>query len=342
MRKTCVLLGLLVAAICAEGARGDTLAEIKERGTLVWGADAEGGGPYVYPDPANPRAMIGFEAELAGALAGELGVKAQFFQGPWHELPALLGTKQIDVVLNGYELTPSRAARMGHTRPYYIYQLVLLGRRGNPRLASWEDLDERREGRSKWQIGVLQSSAAQFYLEEHFPQTVDVRLYEGTTDSMREVENDKLDAVLVDLPAAVFYAERFAKLEPIGAPVNGGYYVMLVRKDDTALRDALDAAIDKLLADGRLEAIYRRYGLWNDLQDALVSLGGKSDEALGIRAEKLSGWAVIKSRGWLLVAAAGVTVLLACASMPLAMALGLAVALARMYGPAPLRWLAIG
>jgi polar amino acid transport system substrate-binding protein len=90
MRNSCVLLGLLASAICAEPARGDTLAEIQKRGTLIWGADAEGGGPYVYPDPANPRAMIGFEAELADALAGELGVTARFFQGPWHELPALL------------------------------------------------------------------------------------------------------------------------------------------------------------------------------------------------------------------------------------------------------------
>jgi polar amino acid transport system substrate-binding protein len=342
MRPSCLLLGLVLAAVCARAARGDTLAEIQKRGTLIWGADAEGGGPYVYPDPQNPRSMIGFEAELADAVAGRLGVKARFFQGPWHNLPALLGTTQIDVVLNGYELTPSRAARMDHTRPYYIYELVLLGRRDNKRLASWDDLARLPPGGRKFKIGVLQASAAQFYLEESFSDTVRVVVYEGATDSMREVENDKLDAVLTDLPAAVFYADRFAQLKQIGQPVERGYYVMLLRQGDTRLRDALNAAIDKLLADGRLEAIYRRYGLWNDTQNELVNLAGRSDEQLGIRAKKIGGWAVIKSRGWLLVEAAGVTVVLACVSMPLAMALGLAVALARNYGPAPLRWAAIG
>jgi polar amino acid transport system substrate-binding protein len=342
MRKLCVLLGLLASAICAINARGDTLAEIRKRGTLIWGADAEGGGPYVYPDPADPRSMIGFEAELADALAAELGVKARFFQGPWHNLPALLGTTQIDVILNGYELTPARAARMDHTRPYYIYELVLLGRRNNLRLASWDDLKHIPPGGKKLKIGVLQSSAAQFYLEGNFADTVEIVVYEGTTDSMREVENNKLDAVLVDLPAAVFYRDRFAKLVQIGSPVGRGYYVMFVRKGDTALRDVLDTAIDKLLASGRLESIYRRYGLWNVAQNELVDLQDASDEELGIRATKLGGWAVIRSRGWLLVEAAGMTVLLACVSMPLAMALGLAVALARMYGPAPARWAAIG
>ena len=34
--------------------------------------------------------VIGFEVELADALAEELGVKAQFFQGAWDDLPALL------------------------------------------------------------------------------------------------------------------------------------------------------------------------------------------------------------------------------------------------------------
>ena len=58
-----------------------------------------------------------------------------------------------------------------------------------------------------------------------------------------------------------------------------------------------------LLADGRLEQIYRRYGLWNDLQHTLVDLGGKSDEQLGIHAERIGGWAVIRSRGMLLVEA---------------------------------------
>jgi polar amino acid transport system substrate-binding protein len=322
-------------------ARADTLADIQSRGVLVWGADAEGGGPYVYPDPDDPRKMVGFEAEFAAALAAELGVRAEFCQANWHNLPALLGTGQIDIVLNGYELTPSRAALMEHSRPYYIYQLVLLGRRGNSRLTSWADLRTGAADGKKFKIGVLQSSAAQFYLEEHFADTVQIVVYEGTTDSMREVETGKLDATLADLPAAIFYRDRFAALAQIGEPVAPGYYVILLRKGDTALRDALNAALGKLLADGRLEAIYKRYGLWNPLEEELLSLGA-SDEELGIRAQRLRGWEAIRSRGWLLVEAAGMTVLLACASMPLAMALGLVVALGRMYAPPPVRWAAIG
>jgi His/Glu/Gln/Arg/opine family amino acid ABC transporter permease subunit len=338
------LLGLLFLSIFprAASADSDALRAIRARGRLIWGADSEGGGPYVYPDPNDPRHMIGFEAELADLLAGEIGVKAQFFQGPWQNLPALLGTGRIDVVLNGYELTPARAGKMAHTRPYYVYQLVLLGRPDNPRLKNWDDLRARLDGEPKKKIGVLEASGAHAYLADHFADDVEIVMYEGTTDAMREVENGKLDATLADLPAATFYRDRFAGLATIGEPVGPGYYVIFLRAGDTTLRDALDRALETLLADGRLQRLYEKYALWTEPQHQLASLSGRSDAELGIRATQLRGWAVIRSRGWILVEAAGMTILLAAVSMPLAMLVGLVVAIGRMYGPAPVRWLMIG
>jgi len=335
------LLAVVLVGAVAAPAAGDTLATIRSRGVLVWGADAEGGGPYVFPNPDDPQRMSGFEVELAELLAQQLGVKERFFQGPWQNLPALLNTRQIDVVLNGYELTPSRASDMLHTRPYYIYELVLLGRRDNPRLTSWDDLKRAAADGKPLKVGVLQASGAHHYLEEHYSDAADIVVYDGTTDAMREVETGKLDATLADGPAVVFYRDRFAGLKQIGQSVGRGYYVLFTRKGDETLRDALDQALGKLISDGRLQALYEKYGIWNEAQHALADLS-TDDAALGIHASRLRGWAVIRSRGWLLVEAAGMTLLLAVVAMPLAMLLGLLVALGRMYGPLPLRWLLIG
>jgi polar amino acid transport system substrate-binding protein len=334
-----VWLLLAVGIVLAPETRGDELETIRSRGALIWGADAEGGGPYVYPDPANPRRMTGFEAELAQHLADEIGVRPEFFQGPWQNLPALLGTRQIDIVLNGYELTPVRAAEMEHTRPYYVYQLVLLGPRTGGRVRSWRDLDSNVAGQPKPKVGVLQATGAHHYLLEHYAQSVEIVVYDGTTDAMREVETGRLDATLTDLPAATFYGRRFAALAQVGQPVGGGYYVIFMRQGQAALRDVLNRALEKLIAGGELRAIYEKYGLWNAAQEALASLGARSDAELGIRATKMRGWEAIRSRGRILVQAAGVTILLACLSMPIAIVLGLLVAIGRMYGPAPLRWL---
>jgi polar amino acid transport system substrate-binding protein len=323
-------------------AQADALDTIVSRGVLVWGGDSEGGGPYVYPDPDHPSRVQGFENTLAELLAAELGVRAEFFQGPWQNLPALMNTGQIDIVLNGYELTPARAGRMEHTHPYYIYQLALLARHGNPSLQSWSDLETPKDGNHRPTIGVLEGSGAHTYLNEHYARQVEIIAYEGTTDAMREVETGKLDGTLADLPAVVFYRDRFKELVPIGEPVGRGYYVIFMRRGEARLRDALDQALDRLLASGRLQSLYEKYGLWNDAQQGLAAAATSGDEGLGIHATDVHGWAVIRSRGGLLLEAAWMTILLACLSMPLAIVLGLLVALGRMYGPPPLRILLLG
>ena len=53
-----MLRALLSLALAAPGP-GDTLTEILARGSFTWGADEEGGGPYVFPDPADPERRVG-------------------------------------------------------------------------------------------------------------------------------------------------------------------------------------------------------------------------------------------------------------------------------------------
>jgi polar amino acid transport system substrate-binding protein len=43
--------------------------QIRKWGVLLWGSDAEGGAPYVFPDPNDPSRRIGFEVDLAMAIA---------------------------------------------------------------------------------------------------------------------------------------------------------------------------------------------------------------------------------------------------------------------------------
>src|SRR3954454_21522090 len=99
--RTLAFLALLLAF--AAPTRADGLDDVRKRGELVWGADQEGGGPYVFPREDDPSRVTGFEVELADALAHSLGVRARFAQWPWDKMPELLRSRKIDVVLNGYE-----------------------------------------------------------------------------------------------------------------------------------------------------------------------------------------------------------------------------------------------
>jgi polar amino acid transport system substrate-binding protein len=166
---------------------------------------------------------------------------------------------------------------------------------------------------------------------------------------MREVKSKNLDATVQDLPPAIFYRNRFLDLHFVDAPVGLGYYVMYLRPGDERLRDELDARLLDLIHSGELQAIYERYGIWNGTQERLGSPGLGQPVAASLatpgsteQSKESRGWAVLTRNLPVLLEAAGVTVLLTCLAMPVAIVLGLFLALGRLYGPAPLRWLLNG
>src|SRR5690349_540075 len=129
-----VLALAATAASCGRGGtpEGGTLERIRERGEITWGADVQGGEPYVSEDPANPDHLIGFEVEIAEALARRLGVKARFVQNNWSNLVPSLERGDFDIAMNGIEATAERQERILLSRPYFVYGLTLAVRDGSP------------------------------------------------------------------------------------------------------------------------------------------------------------------------------------------------------------------
>lgn len=353
-RAVFALLALALVVLAPGRARADLLDTVRGRGTLIWGADQEGGGPYVYPRDDAPDVVTGFEVELAELVARELGVKAQFFQGNWDKLPDLARTGQIDVVLNGYELTPEREAVLEASKPYYVYALQLLVKRGSS-IDGFAGLEQKPGAK----VGVLGGSAAESLVTERVGPKSAVS-YDGNTDAMREVETGKLDATVQDTPIVAFYLPRFPDLVAAGPATAEGLYVMYAKKGERRFIEAIDGALGRLLVSGELERLYAKYGLWNEQQKRLPALLGvetktpvpapsapsssgeppppPAPQAAPIRAsERPRGFAVASTYGGTLVEAAGITILLSLASFPLAVLIGLFVALGRLYGP---RWVA--
>lgn len=325
---------------------------IQQRGVLVWGADQEGGGPYIFPDPSEPTRLRGFEVELAELLGAKLEVETRFSQGQWDKLPDLLTRGDIDIVLNGYEWSPTWFERYGTSVPYYIYDLQFLANARDHLLSSPDDL--RSPGpRGKRRVAVLGGSAAESYLQAEFGESITLVPYDGVTDALRAVElgTDGVDATLQDTPIVTFYLEGFPGLKRIGDPVGRGYYVILCPRDEPELLGAINQAIIDSLRDGSLRQILTRYRLWNETQqlraletrpDGRFSAvpsrieSGEGSEAFDELEESYSavrGWEVVVQRWPFLLSGAWLTVQLSFISMPLAILLGLLMAISRLYGP---------
>jgi polar amino acid transport system substrate-binding protein len=322
-----LLIGLLSLAVAHAGESPDALDRIQKAGVLKWGADAEGGAPYVFPDPQQPDRLIGFEVEIADALAHKLGVRAQMVQNQWDSLVPALQRGNFDIVLNGLEITDEHRRQIAMSLPYYVYTQQIITRKDNTSLTNLDSL----KGKA---VGTLSGTVAQRLLEQR--GGVDVRVYPGQVEPFRDLNNGRIDAVILDLPIAVYYLTKEPNLKRSGEPFAPGYYGIGVRKEDLTLLAALNKAIAELQADGTLEKIYRRWDLW-DQHQLLLAEYRPAKAAEPTSFSSLRHWQTYLP---LLLKGAVVTVEISLLAMIVAIALGLALALMRLYAVAPVRWLA--
>ncbi len=209
--------------------------------------------------------------------------------------------------------------------------------RGGP-VRSWADFELPRPGGGAWKVGVLGMSAADSFAQRFQGDNVRIFTFDGATNAMRAVRNGQIDATLQDLPAARHYIrspEFRDSLALVGPPEGCGYYVIYTRKEDIQLRDAIDRAIGHLIESGELRAIYEKYDIWNEAQDVLKARGPATNDPAGPRRPAFD-FGLLRRFGPSLLVAALTTIVLSCTAMPLAMALGLMVAIGRVYGPWPL------
>jgi polar amino acid transport system substrate-binding protein len=332
----CGLVSLGIATCLIAAAVGPVSAAEPASGSFLrWGGDSSGGAPYIIAgDGNNPPG--GFEAELAENLARKLGLRPLFVPRSWDMLPQDLerGT-EIDIILNGYEWWPERERTMASTIPYYVCKIQLAVRDDSP-IRDWNDLHRDRSGK-QLRVGVLSESSAHRYLKNNFTDD-EVKIIalsdEGITGVLSKVRSGELDATVIDVPAGIWYVAQghsFGDLKLRGQPIEPCYYVIYCRPADVALRERLNDALLSAERDGSLKAILSKYDLWNDDQKELSTLAEHWPPQTAAVQPSLA------TQFRLLLKAAGVTVLLACLSMPLAIVLGLLVAVGRLYGP---RWLA--
>ena len=327
---------LALLAACGGRVSSSGLERLQQAGELRWGADRQGGEPFVYEDPAQPQVLRGFEVELAAALARELGVRPRFVQNDWSTLVPSLERGTFDIALNGLEVTPARAGRIAFSRPYFLFAERLVTRAGDQRFTDLASLRGQR-------VGTLANSQAWDLLLGEGAAPVP---YEGADEPFIDLANGRTEAVLLDDIIVERYAPRHPTLRQRGELALGRYAIG-VRRDEPALLAALDAALDRIVASGELRRILAHNGVDSSRQDRLAALraGVGADAALAQPAARPLARPPARPPArplarpldrhqlLLFLQAAAATLLISVAAMALAIPLGVLLALTRLYLP---------
>lgn len=284
--------------------------------SLRWGADGSGGAPYVFVDPQNPSKYIGYEKEIAEALAKVLHVKEEYVPTDWEGLIASLKRKEFDVILNGLEPTSDREKEILFSKPYYIYRMILTVRKDDNKIKSLDDCKKLNI-----EVGTLVNTAMSRVLEN---EKIKIKPYQDPVGAYEDLELGRIEAILMDDPAEMYYARSNANFKWACEPFNPGYFVIGIRKGDDSTKKKIDAAIDTIINNGTMEHILRKWTMWSDAQNKL-----KSSTHVEI-IKKTFNWGEGLLR---LCHAAAITILLAFGAMLIAVVLGLPLSFGQTRGP---------
>ena len=294
------------------------------------------------PNPRNPEEIIGFEVDIADALGKRLGMEPRFVQQQWDGLVPGLQRGEYDAVIAGLEITEERLERISFSSPYYYSTLSITTRIDETRIRTAPDLPTHN-------VGTLKASLAERYLLQL--GKVEVKTYDNQAHPYIDLLLGRLDAVVMDTPIALYYAYspqfRSVELPSTTFPIAIG-----IRKDDSQLLASVNSALSEMRTDGTLKTIYQRWGMYNSStadyfgDRAPVSNANADrfrDYIDAIQTER-TPWEQLQqylSFVPLLLRGALVTLEISFAAMAVAIALGLILAIIRVFGSRWLAWPAV-
>jgi polar amino acid transport system substrate-binding protein len=306
---------------------------------LRWGADPDSNAPYSFYGTQNQ--LTGFEYEIINAVANYLGRKAQFVQNDWDGLIPGLERDLYDCVICGIEITPEKSEQVLFSDPYYVTFEQYVSRRGSSQIRSLQDLRGQ-------QIGTLSQTAA-LHLLESVPG-IGVKTYDQEVNAYQDVVNGRLNGVLLDFPIAKYYAGPNPALQFDGPPFGTVLYGIAIKKDNYFLQQEINRGLAEIVRTGRLREILSHWGLWTpkvaDHFNQPIKPSGPGVEYDGFaisHAESAGLWSRIVrfAEFWpLLLKATILTLEVSIFGMTLAILLGFSLAIIRVFGPLPARWLA--
>jgi polar amino acid transport system substrate-binding protein len=294
---------------------------------LRWGGDAEGGAPFVEADPNDPSKLVGFDVEIAELIARQLGRTPQFLQVQFTSLDQSAKRGDFDIGLSGIEDIPARRQSLAASIPYYRFREVLTVREADrERYRSLADLKGKR-------VATLGGTIAyELLLDAERAHGVTAVSYDDDVHPYSDLALGRVDAVVLDNVLADRAMRRNPGLYTHPGALAAGSYIIITAPENGALRDQVDAILRAAMRDGTLEAIFRKWNVWNDDQPPLYQQTLSATDVPAPLVEAASSGQLIGRYLPSLFRAALITLILSVAAMALAVVLGMLIAIGRVYG----------
>ena len=239
------------AASAAETSGENELDKIKAAGKIVIGVEGTYP-PFTYHDDSGE--LTGLDIELGKAVAEKLGVEAEFQEAAWDSLLIGIDTGRFDTVINSVSITDERKEKYDFSEPYYYESRRVVVRADDDSIQTEDDLNGKR-------IATNTTNAFIPWYEEHGASVVAI---DTSGEAIELVLSNRADFLGTSVPVLNAYLDEHPDVkdklkEAFVIPNSESQVAIPVRKGETELLDAINAALDELREEGVLKEISEKY-----------------------------------------------------------------------------------
>ena len=249
------VLGLALALGLGGAAQADALAKVKAAGVLKVGTETAFA-PFDFIDAGQ---HVGLNVDLFDEIGKEMGVKIDWIALPWEGVLPGLEAGKFDMVAGPATITKARMEHYRFLPPIGDATNAILKRKGDTSVMKPADIAGKTAGSGKAtsQLAQLQAYA------KTLPQPVTIREYVGFNEAYADLAAGRIVAVANSLTNIAYVAKTRPDTFEVVEPAFGekSYFGFIIGKDPdhAALADAVQAAILKIKADGRLATLEKKW-----------------------------------------------------------------------------------
>jgi arginine/lysine/histidine transporter system substrate-binding protein len=249
MKKIMGLFLLMILAVGVLAACGESKdANAGDKKTLVMATSADYA-PFEYIESDKSDEIIGFDVDLANAIAGKLGYEVEVKDMDFGGLIQSLKSGQADFVLAGMTPTEKRKKNVDFSDIYYTAQHMVISKKDSA-IATVEDLEGKTVG---VQLGSIQEGKAQ---EINETVTISVENRNRIPELIQELKAGRFDAIIIEDTVAKGYLDKEADLTNFTLsddPEEAGSAIAFPK--DSELTEKFNKELQKMKENGELQEL---------------------------------------------------------------------------------------
>lgn len=195
--------------------------------------------------------IVGFDVELLNEVSKLIGKKVEFKNMAFDSLLIAMQTGKINCIISGMTATDERRKHVNFSTPYFVSKQAVIVPIGSD-IKQFEDLKGKK-------IGVVIGYTGDMVVTDMYKDTSSITRYEATGQAIMALTAGKVDATVLDMEPAKEYVANNEGIMVLDTALAEEEYSIALPKDNTALLDEINKALNTLKENGTYDKIYAKY-----------------------------------------------------------------------------------